>query len=77
MRTGLSLLLLNRLSPGENSPTGVIHEKFLALLAKAAQDALYYSPEGWSGNRSPTCLLSSTDSLSEKGNISHGSHSME
>lgn len=29
------------LSPGEASPTGVLQEKVLALLAKIAQDALY------------------------------------
>lgn len=67
------------LSPGETSPTEVLHKKVLPLLAKIAQDALYYSPEGWSGNRSHLCLLSSTQQhlLSAKGNTSHGSHSME
>lgn len=49
------------LSSGETSPTGVLHEKVLPLIAKIAQNALYYSSEGWSGNRSHLCLLSSTE----------------
>lgn len=50
------------LTPGETSSTGV-----LALLAEIAQDTVYYRPEGWSGNRSHVCLLSSTVFTPRKG----------